>query len=102
MLDDLRRRTENLPVAVYKYTHTGGAIRMTLAAEDADLDGYQVGQRLRQKLGTSVHLVALTACGQPKERAVAGGRVRRTPRETGRSPRARRHPGETPLTGRAA
>ncbi len=36
-----------------------------------DLDGYQVGQRLRQKLGASVYLVALTGYGQPKDRALS-------------------------------
>jgi PAS domain S-box-containing protein len=34
-----------------------------------DLDGYEVGRRLRQRLGSRVRLVALTGYGQPQDRA---------------------------------
>src|SRR5262245_24600179 len=34
-----------------------------------DIDGYQVGQRIRQKFGAGVRLVALTGYGQPGDRA---------------------------------
>jgi PAS domain S-box-containing protein len=34
-----------------------------------DLDGYEVGRELRQRLGPSVRLVALTGYGQPQDRA---------------------------------
>ncbi len=34
-----------------------------------DVDGYEVGRRLRQRLGSRVRLVALTGYGQPQDRA---------------------------------
>jgi CheY-like chemotaxis protein/nitrogen-specific signal transduction histidine kinase len=34
-----------------------------------DVDGYEVGRRLRQRLGSRVRLVALTGYGQPRDRA---------------------------------
>jgi CheY-like chemotaxis protein len=34
-----------------------------------DLNGYEVGRELRQRLGPSVRLVALTGYGQPQDRA---------------------------------
>ena len=34
-----------------------------------DLNGYEVGRELRQRLGPSLRLVALTGYGQPQDRA---------------------------------
>jgi CheY-like chemotaxis protein len=34
-----------------------------------DIDGYAVGRELRQRLGASVSLVAVTGYGQPRDRA---------------------------------
>ena len=34
-----------------------------------DIDGYEVGRRLRQTIGRAVRLIAVTGYGQPQDRA---------------------------------
>jgi CheY-like chemotaxis protein len=34
-----------------------------------DIDGYEVGRRLRQTVGTAARLIAVTGYGQPQDRA---------------------------------
>jgi two-component system, sensor histidine kinase len=49
-----------------------------------DVDGYEVGRHLRERLGRGCRLVALTGYGQPQDRALSVSGLRRASRKADR------------------